>query len=391
MTKLREWIAITSLSFLWACGSPEQAAVEQFFRAAQSNDSTTIAYMSAVSPPLPVESWKVAEVTARTTEPFTLPEVLEKFEAAKKERDAASEIRTKFAKDNEESLSQIIPKMRDDPEFKFKGKLGEIQTEWAKMLEERNEKEHAFQELKQVVNRESNLASKSVMRQVDVGKLKGEIAVTEMLLNLKTPDAGELPFRATLRKYNLMEGDSGRVENARWVIVDMEGASAEAQAAVAAAKPAKASKPAAESTAEADTAKVADASGAAASEPPAAREGTGYTPRELRGSAKIQILAPESKVVGDEVVSLIRARNVSKDWISGFMVTEHWYDKQGTAVRSSSRTHRERFMPGEILELELRTRKGADFYQNQYEFKHANGDVQATTVASFPNQGSQTQ
>jgi hypothetical protein len=48
-------------------------------------------------------------------------------------------------------------------------------------------------------------------------------------------------------------------------------------------------------------------------------------------------------------------------------------------------------MPGEILELELRTRKGADFYQNQYEFKHANGDVQATTVASFPNQGSQTQ
>jgi hypothetical protein len=109
-------------------------------------------------------------------------------------------------------------------------------------------------------------------------------------------------------------------------------------------------------------------------------------PRELRGPARVQILAPDTQVKGDEVVTTIRARNASRDWISGFMVTEHWYDKQGTAVRSGSRTHRERFMPGEVLEIELRTRKGPDFYQSQYEFSHANGEVNATTVGSFPKQ-----
>ena len=378
--KLRNWIVTAPLAFFWACGgSPEQAALEQFFRAAQSNDSTTLAYMSDVSPPVKVESWKVAEINSRTTEPFTLPELLETFEAAKKERDTSSEKRQKYAKDNEESLEQIIPKLRGDPEFKFRGKLGEVQEEWAKLLEERNTTERAFQEIKQVVNQESSLATKSVMRQVELGKLRGGVAVTKMLLNLKPPDGGELPFMATLRKYDLTDPESDRAEPSRWVIVDIEGTTPEAQAAASAKK---VKKPAAEPAADAESAKVADSSGAEASR--SAGRDTGYTPRELRGPAKVQILAPETKVQGDEVVSTIRARNMSKDWIAGFMVTEHWYDKQGSAVRSSSRTHRERFMPGEVVEMELRTRKGADFYQSQYEFSHANGEVNATTVGSFP-------
>jgi hypothetical protein len=391
MTKLRVGMVIASLSFLWACGgSPEQAALDQFFRAAQANDSSTLAYMSAVGPPLEVESWKMSEVTSRTTEPFTLPEVLVKFEAAKAERDAAAEKRQKYGKDQEEALEQIIPKLRDDPEYKFKGKLGEIQEEWAKLLEERKEKEQVFQELKLVVNRESNIASKSVMRQVEVGKLTGDVEVTNVLFNIKPKGGGELPFKATLRKYNLTDPEVARVEPARWVITDIEGATEEAKAAVAAARPAKATRAAAESSAEGGPSTAAGSADAASSQQPAGRDQE-YIPRELRGSARVQILAPETKVDGDEVVSTIRARNVSRDWITGFMVTEHWYDRQGTAVRSSSRTHRERFMPGEVLELELRTRKGADFYQSQYEFSHANGDVTATTVGSFPSQTSQTQ
>jgi hypothetical protein len=302
-------------------------------------------------------------------------------------RDASTEKRQKYAKDQKDALEQIIPKLRDDPEYKFKGKLGEVQEEWAKLLEERNETEHAFQEIKQVVNQETNLATKSVMRQVDVGKLRGGISVTKMMLNLKPKEGGgELPFMATLRKYELTDPESNRAEQSRWVIVDIEGATPEAQAAASAKK---VKKPAAEpAAADAEPAKVADSSGADESERPAGKD-TGYLPKELRGPAKVQILAPETKVVGDEVVSTIRARNVSKDWISGFMVTEHWYDKQGGAVRSSSRTHRERFMPGEVLELELRTRRSPDFYQSQYEFSHANGEVNATTVGSFPKQSTE--
>jgi hypothetical protein len=391
MTMLRKGIISVFLVSLWACGSPEQATVDQFFRAAQTNDSTTLAYMSAIGPPVEVESWKVVEVTSRTTEPYTLPELIGRFEAAKKARDASQEERKKYFEENEDALNQIIPKLREDPEYRYKGKIGEVQEAWLKLMDDRKEKESAYQELKREVDRETGITSKSVMRQLDVGTLKGGVAVTDMLLNLKAKDGAELPFRVQLRKFDLSEAGSDRVEPARWVIVDIEGTTPEAKAAAAAhakarapvaeAGPASEQAPAAaEAPPAAAAAKVADVP---KSDVQPAHESS-YVPKELRGLAKVQILTPETKVEGDQVVSIIRVRNASKDWITGFMVTEHWYDKQGNAVGTSSRTHRERFMPGDVIELELKTKKSPDFYQNQYLFKHANGEVTTTTVAGFP-------
>jgi hypothetical protein len=391
MTMLRKGIISVFLVSLWACGSPEQATVDQFFRAAQSNDSTTLAYMSAIGPPVEVESWKVVEVTSRTTEPYTLPELIGRFEAAKKARDASQEERKKYFEENEDALNQIIPKLREDPEYRYKGKIGEVQEAWLKLMDDRKEKESAYQELKREVDRETGITSKSVMRQLEVGTLKGAVAVTDMLLNLKAKDGAELPFRVQLRKFDLSEAGSDRVEPARWVIVDIEGTTPEAKAAAAAhakarapvaeAGPASEQAPAAaEAPPAAAAAKVADVP---KSDVQPAHESS-YVPKELRGLAKVQILTPETKVEGDQVVSIIRVRNASKDWITGFMVTEHWYDKQGNAVGTSSRTHRERFMPGDVIELELKTKKSPDFYQNQYLFKHANGEVTTTTVAGFP-------
>ena len=50
MTKLREWMAAATLVCLWACGSPEQATVDLFFRAALTDDNQTLASMSARQP-----------------------------------------------------------------------------------------------------------------------------------------------------------------------------------------------------------------------------------------------------------------------------------------------------------------------------------------------------
>jgi hypothetical protein len=326
--------------------------------------------MSVVGPPVEVESWEVVEVSSRSREPFTLPELLERFTAAEKERDAVSEKRQKYAKDHVDALERVIPKLREDPEYKFRGKLGEIQEEWTRLLEERTEKERIFQELKRTVDRETSLATKSVVRQVKLGNLRGDVAVTEMLLNLKPKDGGELPFKVTLRKYELSDPESDRTEPARWVIVAFEGTTPEARAAASA--PAKA-----------ESSKVAEKLGAAESAPSAPKE-SGYVPRELRGLARVQILTPQTQVEGDQVISTVRVRNASKDWIVGFTVTEHWYDQQGNSVEFGSRTHRERFMPGEVVEMKLRARKSPNYYQNQFEFSHANGDVKATVVASFP-------
>ncbi len=155
----------------------------------------------------------------------------------------------------------------------------------------------------------------------------------------------------------------------------------------AASAPAEASKPATEQAAATEPSEaVAADQGAAEGKRPARRRRTSRPP-PVRGVARVQILAPETKVEGNEVISTLWVRNVSKGSITRFTASEYWYDEQGNATPGGSRTHRKPFLPGEVIELELRTGKNPKFYQNQFEFSHANGDVQARVVKSFPKPG----
>ncbi len=124
--------------------------------------------------------------------------------------------------------------------------------------------------------------------------------------------------------------------------------------------------------------------GAAEGKRPTRRRRRTSRATQVRGLARVQILAPATKVEGNEVISTIRVRNVSEGSITRFSVSEFWYDDQGNATPGGSRTHRKPFMPGEVIEIELRTSKNPKFYQNQFEFSHANGDVKATVVQGFP-------
>ncbi len=150
--------------------------------------------------------------------------------------------------------------------------------------------------------------------------------------------------------------------------------------------PAEASKPATKQAAATEPSEAgADDQGAAESKRPARRRRASRPP-PVRGVARVQILT-ETRVEGNEVISMIRARNVSRGSITRFTASEYWYDDQGNATPGGSRTHRKPFLPGEVIELELRTRKNEKFYQNQFEFSHANGDVRATVVKSLPKPG----
>jgi len=223
MSKLRAWVVGATLTCLWACGgSPEQATVEQFFLAARTNDTATVAAISAVSSPGPVESWQVLEVSSRSTEPFVLPGLLVRFEAAEKEREATLEEGKAYRDDHEEALVEIIPKLQEDSEFEFRGELGEIQEEWLKLVEERKVKERAFQELKRAVDEETKLVTRSVVRQVTIENFDGDVAVTKMLIMLNFTDDGEKPYNITLRKYDLSASESDLTERSRWIIVDIE-------------------------------------------------------------------------------------------------------------------------------------------------------------------------
>ena len=223
MTKHKPWLAGAILMGLWACGSsPEQATVEQFLLAAKSEDSPTMAAMSAVGSPGTVESWKVVEISSQSSAPFAMPELVVQLEPTEKIRDAALKEGRDYLEENQVALDEILRKQKQDPEFKFSGEKGKVQEEWAMRVEKRKATERDYKEIERAVNRETTLANKSVVRDVTVENLDGDVSVTEMLVMIKLEDADEKPYAVTLRKYELSSPGSDGLERSRWIIVDIQ-------------------------------------------------------------------------------------------------------------------------------------------------------------------------
>jgi hypothetical protein len=100
----------------------------------------------------------------------------------------------------------------------------------------------------------------------------------------------------------------------------------------------------------------------------------------VRGTAVIHMLAPDTKVVKDEVVTKIKLKNMSTGSIALLRVDEYWYDRERQMLPGDSQRIKKPILPGETIEIELRVPKNPKFFQNQYKFSHANGAIDAKLV-----------
>ena len=86
------------------------------------------------------------------------------------------------------------------------------------------------------------------------------------------------------------------------------------------------------------------------------------------------------------MVTTMKVKNMSRGAIALLIVDEYWYDKSKTPkiVTGDQQRWRKPFNPGEIIDLTFKAPiNGADLYQSQYSFSHANGKVDAKTVKKF--------
>ena len=103
----------------------------------------------------------------------------------------------------------------------------------------------------------------------------------------------------------------------------------------------------------------------------------------VRGEAAIEITTPDTKVVGNEVVSTIRVKNVSAGPIAGFKVEENWY-KGNNAVGGDSYRHPRPLPVNEVIVVQLKSPRAAIVgARNQFQFTHANGSVKPKNVKSL--------
>ena len=104
----------------------------------------------------------------------------------------------------------------------------------------------------------------------------------------------------------------------------------------------------------------------------------------IRGEAQIEYVGPDTRVEKGEIVTKFRIRNASTGAIALLTISETWYDKAGNPLGGDSEKWKKLFLPGEIIEMELRTPKKPEFFSNNFQFTHANGKVKVTKVKSFP-------
>ncbi len=100
----------------------------------------------------------------------------------------------------------------------------------------------------------------------------------------------------------------------------------------------------------------------------------------VRGEATVEYTKPNTKVAGNEVVTVIMVKNTSAAPIAGFKLDESWIDKTGTLSGGDTYRHPKPFMPGEVITVTLRTPRNTRMTSNSYNFTHANGTVKPKAV-----------
>jgi len=102
-----------------------------------------------------------------------------------------------------------------------------------------------------------------------------------------------------------------------------------------------------------------------------------------KGTAEIEVIQATPKRVGQDMVTVLKIRNMSPGAISLLKVDEYWYDRSMKVVSGDTQPYRKPFNEKEIIEITMRSPVKPDLYKNQFAFSHANGQVKAKPVKKF--------
>lgn len=215
------FVSLAMISLLACAGGEEKQILNRFFTACKSADSSTVAAFSLVSFPGTCESWGILEIGPEMSQAFRLPELRLKLIETKKERDLQYEKGKYYLEDNYDSIGKIQTQLDEDPDYKFKGKLGEVRAEWQKIVQERKELERKVQDINREMDKQKELAKMSLMAESDIDKLVGSVVNKELLVKAMV-ESEEKVYAFTLQRYNLTEEGSNFTLASRWLIVAIE-------------------------------------------------------------------------------------------------------------------------------------------------------------------------
>jgi hypothetical protein len=103
----------------------------------------------------------------------------------------------------------------------------------------------------------------------------------------------------------------------------------------------------------------------------------------IKGTASIEVIQGKSAKVGNDIVTVMKVKNVSTGSIGLLRIDELWYDKDLKQVTGDSQAIRRAILPGEVVEVTMKSPAKPNLYKSQYAFSHANGKIDAKAVKKF--------
>jgi hypothetical protein len=104
----------------------------------------------------------------------------------------------------------------------------------------------------------------------------------------------------------------------------------------------------------------------------------------FKGEAAIEMTPATSRTEGNVLVTTFKVKNMSPGPLVGFKVEEYWYSKKNETVSGSpSFRHLKPLMPGEVIEVTLRSPRHPEMATKMTTFGHANGKVKPKQVPKF--------
>ena len=216
-------VGFLSLPFITSCAAPEQHLIDVFLAAVRDGQKEVIAGVSMVNlPDADVQSWEIVEVGPESTEPYRLGELNTAFFDAVKAYDAKAEENDRFLNDNQKNALRYQAEIKKNPEYKFtNGAMAEFQKVWEGKLEELKDLEGKLLAAEETLKRERERIFMSASIPLK-DTFEGDVAVKKVRVSVNG-GSGSKTYAFTLRKYNIVDSETGVTPMAKWIISEIEG------------------------------------------------------------------------------------------------------------------------------------------------------------------------
>jgi hypothetical protein len=232
---------MSALVLTTGCGSgPEYTMIQQYFRASQMRDNTTLGNIATVSfSPADqgtVTSFEVVSVAPEEKRPLRLKDLAAAEEAARQADDELNKKKKEYQDANLTAIERVLK--AEQSGTPVRGADVAVQKSWTQWRDEASQSSKKLSDARQALSVERNLSAASLndprTAPVDATKFDGELVNKDVMVKaqVRGPDGAtkERDLRIRMTRALLTSGPEGTPVEGRWIITQISEGPAAAPA-----------------------------------------------------------------------------------------------------------------------------------------------------------------